>query len=118
MTPNIAFTFDVLFSIMGLFYIIYISYGRTKQKPIISIGNFYKPKGPGHASFLKVVNSNFVFTITILATLLAVASLVFDTFRVLEQPPSTHSIFVVAPIGILALSIIVFFTVSRILQDK
>lgn len=112
MNPNTAFTFDVLFLAIGLYALVSIIYGRVKHKTFI--GDYYGPGGPGHGMFMKFVKNNVYLSLVVIATLLAASSMVYDVFRVLEQPSSTYSIFIVGPAVVIIGFVVMFVVASSI----
>lgn len=113
MNSNFTFFFNVLILVMCGYSVWYLVYGRITRKALI--GN-YGPGKPYHKEFLKIVDNNLYLFVSIIATLLTVASLVFSLLQVLPQ--SDHSILFVAPIMTLVLFFVIFKMISSTYKEK
>lgn len=72
---------DISLIVVGIYAIIYILYGRSKRKPIFGRK---KPGDPSYEVFLKVVDNKRYLTVTIIVTIVAMLSLLFDVFVILR----------------------------------
>lgn len=115
MTPSIAFFYDVSFLAICLHFIVYIIYGRVRRKPLI--GN-YRPGEPGYKAFIKIVDNNTYLTFAILGCLLATAALIYDAYRILQQPDYTHSVLISTPVLVVVIFVATSIVVPIVLARK
>ncbi|HEY5668039.1 MAG TPA: hypothetical protein VIR03_02625 [Candidatus Saccharimonadales bacterium] len=108
------FFIDVILVEMSLFFIVYLIYGRTKQKPLV--GN-YRPGDAGYQTFKNLVSNTKVLFFSIAAVVIATIDLITSSRAVLHSKAS-HSILVVAPIMATAGMLIVLLVLPVLLAKK
>jgi len=113
MDANGSYLIDVLFIAIGLFFIVYVIYGRIKGKSLVG---GYKPGKPGYDVFLRLLSTKYL-VISIIATLFFVTNAVFDVRSILEES-SSRSILIVAPVAVIATFFLVFPILSVMFKKK
>lgn len=115
MGPHASYFLDVTFSVVGLFLITYIVYGRTKKKPLIGESNATKRD---YHIFRRIVGNNRYLAITVLGTLFFIVNAAIDMWTILRSS-SPHTILVVAPVlNILLLFIAIALAPSLLGQKR
>ncbi len=113
MSPNLAYSTDVLLTLMSVFSVIYILYGRAKDRSLV--GN-YKPGVPGYHVFRRIIAVKYLVLTSILTMFFATNAIV-DARRVLHSSHS-ESVLIVAPVGIILLFGVSIFISSKLFSEK
>lgn len=114
MNANESYFIDIVLTVMGLFFLIYLIYGRVKRKSLIG---GYEPGKPGYDVFFKLVHNPKYLYISIAVTLFFIISSVLDARAVLEGTQS-RSILVVAPVMAVLALFLCIFTLSAVFSKK
>jgi hypothetical protein len=113
MSPNLAYSTDVLLALISIFVVVYIIYGRAKHRSLV--GN-YKPGVPGYDVFLKIIANKYLVISSILAVFFTINAFV-DARRVLQSLYS-DSVLIVAPVGVTLLFLLAIFISSKLFSQK
>ena len=106
------FFFSIIVALTSVLFMLIMSYYRLKGKTIL--GDLYK-KGSVEDNYMRKYSSNRSLTIGGVITLLGIANLVYDIYRILHLGNQEYAvfIFVFAPVFLAIIAIPVGYSIYR-----
>ena len=105
---------SVAITILSLYFILYVIYGRTKNRSLIAN---YKPGAPGYDQFRRLVRNSKYLALAISVTTISILYAAFKARTVL-QSNSPHSLLLVAPIGFIVVMVLLSYFIPYLFGKR